>query len=56
VASVAAAFGVNIRTVFRWLSDFASSEQNALLVKPIPGRPSKVAPADMCWLAETVRD
>lgn len=38
VNSVAAAFGVNIRTVFRWLSDFACGGQKALLAKPIPGR------------------
>ncbi len=56
VASVAAAFGVNIRTVFRWLSDFASGGQNALLAKSIPGRPPKVTPDEMRWLAETVRD
>jgi transposase len=41
VASVAATFGVNIRTVFRGLSDFASGGQNALLAKSIPGRPPR---------------
>ena len=34
--TVAAAMGVNIRTVFRWLSDFAFGGQNALLAKAIP--------------------
>lgn len=54
--SVAAAFGVNVRSVFRWLADFASGGQNALLAKPIPGRPSKVSAQEMRWLAQAVRD
>lgn len=54
--SVAAALGVNIRTVFRWLSDFASGGQNALLGKSRPGRPPKVTPEEMRWIAATVRD
>lgn len=54
--SVAAAFGVNVRSVFRWLADFASGGQNALLAKPIPGRPSKMSAEQMRWLAQAVRD
>ena len=54
--SVAAVFGVNVRSVFRWLADFASGGQNALLAKPIPGRPSKVSAEEMRWLAQAVRD
>lgn len=54
--SVAAAFGVNVRSVFRWLADFAGGGQNALLAKPIPGRPSKVSAEEMRWLAQAVRD
>ncbi|QDF96455.1 IS630 family transposase [Azoarcus sp. DD4] len=54
--SVAAAFGVNVRSVFRWLADFASGGQNALLAKPIPGRPSKVSAEEMRWLAQAVRE
>ena len=54
--NVAAAFGVNVRSVFRWLADFANGGQNALLAKPIPGRPSKVSAEEMRWLAQAVRD
>lgn len=54
--SVAAAFGVNARSVFRWLADFSNGGQNALLAKPIPGRPSKVSAEEMRWLAQAVRD
>ena len=54
--SVAAAFGVSIRTVFRWLSAYASGGQNALLAKPIPGAPTKLTSDEMRWIAQTVRD
>lgn len=37
VASVAAAYGVNERSVYRWLADFANGGRNALLAKSIPG-------------------
>ncbi|MGD9710338.1 MAG: IS630 family transposase [Halothiobacillaceae bacterium] len=56
VQSVAAAFGVNPRTVFRWLADFANGGQNALLAKPIPGRPPKLSVEEMAWIARAVRD
>ena len=56
VASVATAYGVNVRSVFRWLADFANGGQNALLSKPIPGRPPKVSEEEMRWLAKAVKD
>lgn len=56
VRNVAASFGVNPRSVFRWLADFASGGQNALLAKPIPGRPPKVSADEMQWIAKAVRD
>ena len=55
VSSVAAAYGINVRSVFRWLADFANGGQNALLAKPIPGRPRKVSAEEMRWLAQAVR-
>jgi len=56
VMSVAAAYGVNVRSVFRWLADFTNGGQRALLAKPISGRPSKVTPEELQWLAQAVRD
>jgi transposase len=56
VQSVAAAFGVNQRSVFRWLADFANGGQNALLAKPIPGRPTKLSAEQIAWIAKAVRD
>jgi transposase len=56
VASVAAAYGVNVRSVFRWLADFANGGQNALLSKAIPGRPPKVNAEEMRWLGTAVKD
>lgn len=56
VMSVAAAYGVNVRSVFRWLADFASGGHNALLAKPIAGRPPKLSAEQTRWLARAVRD
>lgn len=56
VKSVAAAFGVNQRSVFCWLADFANGGQNALLAKPVPGRPTKLSAEQIAWIANSVRD
>lgn len=53
---VAAAFGLNVRTVYRWLADFANGGQNALLAKAIPGRPPKISEEEMLWLAQNIRE
>jgi transposase len=56
VANVAAAYGVNVTTVFRWLAKFADGGQNALLAKPIPGRPPKISAEEIRWIALAVKD
>jgi len=56
VASVAAAFGLSTRTIFSWLAKFADGGQQALLAKPISGRPPKISADEMRWLAQAVRD
>jgi transposase len=55
-AEVAVSFGVNERTVFRWLASFASGGQTALLAKPIPGRPMLLSPKQMQWLVRALKD
>ena len=53
-SQVAAAYGLNVRTIYRWLADFANGGQNALLAKAIPGRPSKITEDEMTWLAQNI--
>lgn len=55
VASVAAAYGLNVTTVFRWLIKFADGGQNTLLAKSIPGRSPKVSAEDLPWIAQAVK-
>ena len=54
VANVAAAFGLSVTTIFRWLAKFADGGQNALLAKPISGRPPKISAEEMRWIALAV--
>lgn len=56
VSSVAAAMGMNIRTVFNWLSAYADGGQKALQAKPIPGRQAEVSGDEMRLIAQTVKD
>ena len=56
VAAIAEAMGVAERSVFRWLASYASGGQQALLAKPIPGRPGKVSDEVLRWLARVVRE
>ncbi len=36
--TVEAAYGINVRSVFRWLVDFSNGGQHAMLATPIPER------------------
>ena len=56
VPEVARAYGMNPRTIYRWLSDFVDDGQQALLAKEIPGRPSKLSADELRWIARTARD
>ncbi len=56
VANVAAVLGMNVSTIFRWRADFADGGEDALLAKPIPGRPPKVTDEEMRWIAQAVKD
>ena len=41
VASVAAVLGLNVRTVFRWVAAYEQGGPDALIARPVPGRPRK---------------
>lgn len=56
VAEVATAFGMNIRTVFKWLAKFVDGGQKALLAKPISGCPPKISAEEMLWIARAARE
>jgi len=42
VAQVAEAYGLNRRTVFRWVATYESAGPQALMARAIPGRPRNV--------------
>ena len=53
---IAELFEVTPRAVYQWVSIFAEKGQNGLLAKGGAGRPPKVSPDQMRWIANTVRD
>jgi transposase len=53
---MAAAFGLNVRTVFTCLAKFSDDGEEALWARPIPERPPKVSDEEMRWIAQAVRD
>lgn len=56
VKDVSEFLGVSTRAVFKWLAAFADGGQNGLLAKDGSGRPPKVGPEQMQWIADTVRN
>lgn len=55
-ATIAQTMGVSVQTVHRWLRDYMAGGQQALLAKPIPGRPPKLSTEQLAWVARTVRE
>ena len=55
-AEIATAFGMNIRTIFKWRAKFEDGGQEALQAKPISGRPPKISEEEMRWIAGAVRN
>jgi len=53
---VADAYGMNHRTIYRWLEKYHYGGWDALKAKPIPGRPPKLSASQMKWLANLVRE
>jgi len=53
---VADFFDVSVRAVYGWLAIFSESGQRGLQAKEGAGRPPKVNPEQMKWIANTVRD
>lgn len=55
-SDVASLFGVSTRAVFKWVAAFSEGGQNALVAKAGAGRPLKLKPEQLEWIAKTVRD
>ena len=55
-SEIAKFFDVSIRAVFKWIAAYSSGGQNALQAKEGAGRPPKVKPEELAWIAETVKD
>jgi len=53
---VADAYGMNHRTIYRWLEKYHYGGWDALKAKPVPGRPPKLTASQMKWLANLVRE
>ncbi len=53
-AEVAKVLGMNRRTIYRWIATFNEGGQNALLARPIPGRPSVLTEAELEWLYRNI--
>lgn len=51
---VARILGINRRTIYRWIAAFNDGGQNALLAKPVPGRPSVLSDEELAWLYRNI--
>ena len=56
VKDVAKFFGVSVRSVFKWVEAFTNYGQDGLLAKDGAGRPPKLNPDQMRWIATLVRE
>lgn len=56
VSEIAKFFEVTNRAVFKWIAAFSSGGQNALLAKDGAGRPPKVSPENLVWIAKMVKN
>lgn len=52
---VADTYGINRRTVYRWLERYYHGGFEALGTQPKPGRPTKFSADDLRWLSRTIR-
>jgi len=53
---IAQTMGVSQQTVYRWVRDYFSGGHQALLAKPVPGRPLKLSTDQIAWIARAVRE
>jgi transposase len=56
VPEIAKFFNVSIRSIFKWIAAYSSGGQKALQAKDGAGRPPKVKPEELAWIAATVKD
>lgn len=56
VSEIAKFFKVTTRAVFKWIAEFSNGGQNALLAKEGAGRPPKVKPEQLVWIAKMVKN
>jgi len=53
--AVADTYGINRRTVYRWLERYYHGGQQGLTTRPKSGRPTKFTADDLRWLSRTIR-
>jgi transposase len=53
--TVADTYGINRRTVYRWLERYHHGGVEGLGTQPKPGRPTKFTADDLRWLSRTIR-